>query len=82
MPSQRHSQPRKATSPFQVPKFEVRWIVERLHVGTSPFNVVRAVSYRLRRSTFTKANRKAVYCYALQVHRQNQQLYRAVTGSI
>lgn len=77
------SQPRKPASPrFAVPRWEVRWIVARLHVGTSPTGVVREMSRRMSRSRFTKANRKAVYRFALAQHEQNQHLYHIVTGSI
>lgn len=64
------------------PTGHIRWLVDRLHVGTSPIGVIREMSRRMPRRLWSKRDRKAVYRMALVFHRENQHLYRTVTGSI
>lgn len=57
----------------------LRYIVDRLHVATSEFDVVREIARRaIRTGTFGKAERKDLYRKALAIHAENRQSYRAI----
>lgn len=72
--------------------FQIRWLVDRLHVGASDAAVVREFATRSgigrsrpglpRKAIFTRAERKATYRAALIMHAQNRDLYRHVMGAI
>lgn len=76
-------QPAPQPVPHILPQGQVRWLVDQMHVGTTPTAVVREIARRVKHQPqWTREIRRAVYRYALQCHAENQSLYRTVTGSI
>lgn len=61
-----------------IPVGTIRWLVGRLHVGTSDIAVVREFRNRMTAPKWSKALRKEVYRVALQEHDENRGLYRDV----
>lgn len=69
----------------KLPKFEIEFIVNRLHVGTTDEQIARDIRHRLRRNPWTQTpagQRFEDKCvrYALKCHHDNQHLYRVVTS--
>ena len=65
----------------RVPYSQIVWIMGNVHVGTSYLAVARQWRERMQRvPNITKAERREVYRFALAVHRDNRQLYAAVTS--
>jgi hypothetical protein len=62
--------------------FQIRWIVDRMHVGVSNMQVLREFHRRMQNGIWTKQQRKTIYRMALKAHRDNQLIYNFVTGSI
>ena len=62
-----------------IPTGEIRWLVDRMHIGTSETSIVRDFYRRMRGNVhWTKPLRKSAYRHALQVHAENRTLYRDV----
>lgn len=61
-----------------IPVGAIRWLVSRLHVGTSNIAVVREFRNRMTAPEWNKALRKEAYRVALQEHDENRRLYRDV----
>ena len=67
----------------RVPRTDIRWFVDRLHVGTPDDDIAADIR---RRATglpgYTPAIIEASIRYALLRHARNRDLYRHVTGSL
>ena len=65
---------------------EIQWLVDRVHVSTTNFQLVRQMRLRMILGPcpnyWTKDLRKQCYRIALKYHQENRQLYNFVTGSI
>lgn len=64
---------------------QIRWIVDRMHVGMSNAEVRADILRRLERvpaDQLSAGDRRAAVAWALRCHRQNQELYRSVMGGM
>lgn len=63
---------------WTLPRWEITWHVNRLHVTTSRVGIVRALRPRMTGPRWTRARRKAAYRYAFTVHEGNRGMFAAV----
>ena len=61
-----------------VPYLGIRWVVDRMHVGTAPHHVRAEMERRM--ASLAPADLREAVRYALAVHADNGKLYRAVTS--
>lgn len=65
---------------------EIRWLMGKIHVATSDYEVAREIIGRVRKVPANRARtdyrniRNAMVRGALQAHHRNQETYRAVMG--
>ena len=65
--------------PFQVPKFDIEFLVNREHVGVSNDAIAALITDRCGRgSNMAPENVAKCVEYALEVHAENQRLYVSV----
>lgn len=62
----------------RVPYSTIRWVVNRLHVGTPDAEVTRDITDRAEQVDATGPEAREMVRYALAVHRDNQRTYRSV----
>jgi hypothetical protein len=66
-----------------LPLGQLRWVVDRLHVSTTDDEVMTEITKRMPRNRFTQQQIDEAVTFALQVHRENRELYTMVmTGSL
>lgn len=59
----------------------IEWIVMRMHIATTPVELVRDLRFRMRDNAhWTKPLRKSAYRYAIRFHEQNRQMYRELSA--
>ena len=59
----------------------IEWIVNRVHISTSPTELVRDLRFRMRDNDhWTKPLRKSAYRYAIRFHENNRQMYRELSA--
>lgn len=59
----------------RVPYSEVRWLVDRRHVGDAPEEVAADIEGRMRKGTATESEIKEARRYAIEVHEENLKSY-------
>lgn len=70
---------RKKRVPPYVPQQSIRWLMGRVHVGTSDAEVEADIRRRFAKNVgMTEKQVAACVAYALDCHRENQWLYSAV----
>ncbi len=57
-----------------IPKQQIRWLVNRLHVSTSDEDVSKHITERMKDTQWTPGAIKAAGAYAIKVHHDNQNL--------
>lgn len=57
----------------KIPEASIRWLIGRVHVGTSDAEIEADMLRRCAKAT--TAQQKACVKYALKCHRENQALY-------
>jgi hypothetical protein len=57
----------------EIPEASIRWLIGRVHVGTSDAEIEADMIRRC--STATPQQKRACIKYALKCHRENQALY-------
>ena len=67
----------------KVPVGQIEWIVGRMHVGTSPYEVEMDIRARCAdRPEWTPAMIREAVRIALRAHDDNRRMYAFVTGTI
>lgn len=61
-----------------IPLGQIRWLVDRLHVGMTDTEVTTEMSRRMTASEWTESRKNEVINYAIQYHNENKKLYRDV----
>lgn len=61
--------------------YEIRWIVDRHHVGTDYLAIARDL-WRRGLNTMPRSDRREIISIAFKRHAENRDMYRHVTGSI
>ena len=62
----------------------VKWIVDQMHVHTSDTDVIREIYRKFRedsKGVIDKRSRRKVYTLALEIHHNNQNLYKEIYPS-
>lgn len=62
----------------KIPTGTIAWLVNREHVSASDTDIVRMLCRRMKVPGWTKALRKQAYRIGIDLHRQNQDMYRRV----
>ncbi len=62
----------------KIPTGTVRWLINREHVSATDTDIVRMLCRRMKVPGWTKELRKQAYRIGIQLHRDNQNLYRNV----
>ena len=71
------------TRKFQVPKFEIEFLVNKEHVGTPDDAITTLITGRCEQAGMAPENVALCVKYALQVHAGNRKLYSSVmSGSL
>jgi hypothetical protein len=71
------------TRKFQVPKFEIEFLVNKEHVGTPDDAIATLITGRCEQAGMTPEHVTLCVKYALQVHAGNRKLYSSVmSGSL
>lgn len=63
----------------QIPRFEIRWLVNREHVSTPAAEIVADLERRMTGPGWTDELRAEAIAYALECHARNLAEYLAVT---
>ena len=66
------------TRKFQVPKFEIEFLVNKEHVGTPDDAIATLITGRCEQAGMTPEHVTLCVKYALQVHAGNRKLYSSV----
>lgn len=59
----------------KVPRNDIRWLVSRIHVGTSAVEIESDIRKRCVGPGYTESIVKQSVAYALECHRRNRDLY-------
>ena len=71
------------TRKFQVPKFEIEFLVNKEHVGTPDDAIATLITNRCEQADMTPEHVTLCVKYALKVHADNRKLYSSVmSGSL
>lgn len=62
-------------------KFQIKWLVDKFHVGTPDRQIIRDFYNRMKDKNYPKELRKNVYKYAIECHHANIDLYIWTIGS-
>ena len=62
-------------------KYEINWLVNRMHISTSDKNILRDFYERMKDKNYPSELRKNVYRYAIECHHKNMNNYIWIMGS-